>query len=182
MSSVMRLDDEIRLKILSALLKQNSVSPNIRQLQRYTGYHKATIKSSLDFLSKEGLLMCFGPKFDFQKFGYRLEVLSFFQADLTQKGLFAKFLAEAKKDPNIYFLSGVVGSGNWNIMARHMYRDIESYHREVNAKYFEKIPGMHDLMKGREIFYVTEPFYKLASRTDSLVELVRKSKGVENEG
>ena len=64
----MQVDDQIRLNIIEALLKEHSVSPNIRQIQKYTGYHKATIKSSLDFLKKEGLLHGFGPKVDFKKF------------------------------------------------------------------------------------------------------------------
>ena len=61
MAVVMKADDEIRLNILSALLKQGSVSPNIKQLQKHTGYHKATIKSSLDFLTKGGLINGYGP-------------------------------------------------------------------------------------------------------------------------
>ena len=48
---VMKVDDEVRLNILAALLRKGSVIPNIRQLQKYTGYHKATIKSSLDSFS-----------------------------------------------------------------------------------------------------------------------------------
>ena len=179
MTTIMKLDDEIRLNILSALLEKGSVSPNIRQLQKYTGYHKATIKSSLDFFAKEGLITGFGPKVDFKKFGYKLEVLTFFQADLTQKEILDKFLKEVKKDSNQYFLSGVVGSGNFNLVARSIYRDIESYHKEVNKNYFEKIEGIHDFVKSKNIFYVTDPFYKTDSRTDTLIKLVRKARGYD---
>lgn len=179
MSNVMRLDDEIRLNILAALLKQGSVSANIRQIQKYTGYHKATIKSSLDFLSKEGLVNGFGPKVDFKKFGYKLEVLTFLHADLTKKATFQKFLDQAKKDANLYFLSGLLGSGNYNLLARHIYKDIESYHDDLNKKYFEKIDKIHDLFKGKEIFYVTDPFYKSDSRTESLIKMIRHSRGYD---
>ncbi|MBI4210538.1 MAG: hypothetical protein HY544_03470 [Candidatus Diapherotrites archaeon] len=177
MSIVPKPDDEVRLNILAALLKYGCVSPNIRQIQKQTGYHKATIKSSIDFLVKEGLVTGFGPKIDFKKFGYRLEVLSFLQADLANKRFLAKFLKEARADPNLYFLSGLVGSGNWNLLARHIYSDIESYHAGVNAKYFEKMPGIHGFIKDQRIFYVTDPFYKSDSRTDSLIHVVRKSRG-----
>ncbi len=178
MAVQMKMDDETRLNILSALLNAGSVAPNIRQLQKYTGYHKATIKSSLDFLTKQGLLTGYGPKVDFRKFGYKLEVMTLIQADLTRKGFLEKLLDEVKKDHNLYFLSGLVGSGNWNLIARHIYKDIESYHDGVNRNYFEKLAGIHDFVKQREIFYVTEPFYKLDSRTDSLIETIRKSKGL----
>jgi len=179
MASTMKMDDEIRLNILNAMLKVGAVQPNIKHLQRLTGYHKATIKSSIDFLMKEGLLTGFGPKVDFKKFGHKLEVLTFLQADLTEKSKLSKFLEEAKKDPNLYFLSGLVGSGNYNMVARHIYRDIESYHRGMNEKFFEKLSGIHDFVKSREIFYVTEPFYKAESRTSSLIKVVRKARGYD---
>ncbi|HIH10494.1 MAG TPA: Lrp/AsnC family transcriptional regulator [Candidatus Diapherotrites archaeon] len=177
MAVVMKVDDEVRLNILAALLRKGSVIPNIRQLQKYTGYHKATIKSSLDFLYREGLLGGFGPKFDFRQFGYKLEVMTLLQADLTKRPLLEKFIEEAKKDPNLYFISGIVGSGSWNLLCRHIYNDIESYHKGVNDKYFGKLKGIHDLMRSQEIFYVTEPFYKLDSRTGALIEIIRKAKG-----
>ncbi len=179
MTAIMKMDDEIRLNILDALLKPASVSPNIKQLQKLTGYHKATIKSSLDFLAKENLVTGYGPKIDFKKFDYKLEVLTFLQIDLMQKDLFEKFIHIAENDPNMYFLSGTIGSGNWNLVARSIYKDIESYHHDFNAKYFESIKGIHDFVKGKEIFYVTDPFYKTKSRTGSLIKTIRKSRGYD---
>ena len=178
MAVAMKMDDEVRLNILSALLKAGSVSPNLRQIQKCTGYHKATIKSSLDFLAKEGLLSGFGPKGNFRKFDYKLEVLTLLQADLTDKEFLKKFVDEAKKAENLYFLSGVLGSGSWNLIARHIYRDIESYRKGIGQKYFEKLHGIHDFVKAQEVFYLTEPFYKFDSRTDSLIHSIRKSKGL----
>ncbi len=172
------MDDEVRLNILAALLKTGSVTPNLRHIQKLTGYHKATIKSSIDFLAKEGLLTGYGPKVDFRKFDYKLEVLTLLQVDLSDRDFMRKFLDEVKKDENLYFLSGIIGSGNWNLLARHIYRDIESYHKGVGLKYFEKLPGIYDFVKAREIFYVTEPFYKLDSRTDSLIHSIRKARGL----
>ncbi len=179
MAQQMKVDDEVRLNILKALLEPGAVTPNVRHLQRRTGYHKATIKSSLDFLAKEHLITGFGPKMDFKKFGYTLEVLTLLHADLTKKKALASFRAEVAKDPNIYLLSGIVGAGNWNLIARHIYRDIESYHRDMNDNYFGKIPGIHDFVKAKETFYLAEPFYKLDSRIDSLVRIIRKSRGLD---
>ena len=179
MAVQMKVNDEIRLSILKALLEPGAVTANIRHIQRRTGYHKATIKASLDFLSRQSLITGFGPKVDLKKFGYNLEVLTLMHADLTKKRALSTFSAEVKKDPHIYFLSGVVGSGNWNLIARHMYRDIESYHRDMNDNYFAKLGGIHDFIKARETFYVTEPFYKLDSRIDSLIGIVRKSRGLD---
>lgn len=179
MVSVMKVDDEIRLNILNALLKPNSVGPNIKHIQKQTGYHKATIKSSLDFLSKEGLLTGYGPKVDFPKFGYKLEVLTLLQVDLTNKEFFSKYLKEINKDPNMYFMSGIIGSGNYNLVQRHIYKDVESYYKEVNEKYYEKLEGIHDFIKRRDILHVTEPFYKMSSRTGSLIKIIRQSRGYD---
>lgn len=177
MATAMKPNDEVRLNVLAALLKQGSVTPALRRIQKITGYHKATIKSSLDFLAKEGLLTGYGPKADFRKFDYRLEVFTLIQADLTKREFLRKFLEEVKKDENLYSLSGIIGSGNWNLLARHIYPDIESYHKGVSHKYFERLAGIHDFVKAQETFYVTEPFYKLDSRTDSLIHAIRKSRG-----
>ena len=174
----MKVDDELRLNILNSLLQPGSVTPNIKQIQKQTGYHKATIKSSLDFLSKEGLLTGFGPKIDFQKFGYNLEVLTLLQVDLTKKNFLSKLVKEVKDDSNLYSMSGIIGSGNYNLTQRHIYKDIESYHKQVNQKYYEKLDGIHDFIKRRDIFYVTEPYYKLASRTGSLIEIIRNARGL----
>ena len=175
----MRVDDKIRLNIIESLLKEQSVVPNIRQIQKHTGYHKATIKSSLDFLKKEELLKGFGPKIDFKKFGYKLEVVVLFQGDISDKKTFQKILETANKDPNLYRLSSIIGSGNWNLMAHHIYRDVESYHKDINKKYYEKIPKIFNVLKDRQIFYENEPFYKVASRTKSMIEIIRKEKGLD---
>ncbi len=174
----MRIDDEIRLNIAEALLKEHSVMPNIRQLQKYTGYHKATIKSSIDFMKEAGLLLGYGPKFDFKKFGYKLEVIALFQADMSDKKTFEKILQAAKEDPNMYRLSSIIGSGNWNLMAHHIYKDVDSYHKDITKKYYEKIPQIFSVLKDRQIYYENEPFYKAASRTTAMVEIIRKEKGL----
>ncbi|MBU1121065.1 MAG: Lrp/AsnC family transcriptional regulator [archaeon] len=179
MSNPMKLDDEIRLNVLDALMKKNSVVPNIRQVKRHCGYHKATIKSSIDFLSKEGLIEGFGPRINFKKFGYKLEAIEMLQIDFAEKELFNKFLQAVNKDPHIYRLSAIIGSGNWNLMVRHFYSDVESFHDNSQKNYFEKIKGIYDLIQDRLIFFSTEPFYKSVSRTKSLIDVIKKEKGID---
>jgi len=173
----MRFDDEIRINILDALLKKRSVIPNVNQLQSYTGYHKATIKSSLDFLAKEGLLEGFGPKVSFRKFGFKLEPIAMLQADISERHAFDSFLKAAAADPSLIRLSAIIGSGNWNLMAQFVHRDVESYHLSDEENYQKKVPGFFKLIKDKQIFYTTEPYYKNASRTKSLVDLIKKEKG-----
>jgi len=178
MGSAIRADDEIRLNILEALLKKRSVVPNIRQIKAYTSYHKATIKSSLDFLAKKGILSGFGPKFNFKGLGQSLEVITLFEADLSNKRAVNRIISTMQKDPNLYRLSSIIGSGNWNIIGHYIYKDIESYHAGINKKYYGEIPSMYRVMKNRQIFYLTEPVYKNVSRTKSVVDIIRNERGL----
>ncbi len=172
----MKVDDEVRIKVLSALLEPKVVSPNFEQLKRKTGLHKATIKSSIEFLQKEGVIEGFGPKVNFRKFGYNLEVLVFLQVDMSEHTLFEEFLAEIKQDPHAYMVAQIVGGGTWNLMVRHLYPDVESYHHGTQARYYEKIPHIYKLIRDRLIFYVTEPFYKRNSRMNSVIQMLREEK------
>jgi DNA-binding Lrp family transcriptional regulator len=170
-------DDEIRVNILDALLKKRSVVPNINQIQNYTGYHKATIRSSLDFLLKGGLLEGFGPKVNFRKFGYKLEPMVMLQADLSEKNSFDSFLKAANSDSNLIRLSAIIGSGNWNLVAQFVHKDVESYHKADEENYQKKVPSFFKLIRDKQVFYTTEPYYKNVSRTKALIELIKKEKG-----
>ena len=178
MANQMKVTDNIRISVLNALLKKNSVQPNIRQIKRHTGYHKATIKSSLDFLQKEGVLQGFGPKVDFKKLGYNLEVLELSQVDLSAQKSFEKFIEKAERDPHVYWVSSAVGHGNWNVLSRQIHKDIESYHSE-GQKLHKAIPNYYDLVKDTQSFFSVEPVFKNASRTKSIIELIKKGKGLD---
>jgi DNA-binding Lrp family transcriptional regulator len=178
MSKLMHIDDAARIRVLEAMLSKASVSPNLNQLQRKARLHKATVKASIEFLKREGVLDGFGPKVNFRKFGYGLEVISLLQVDLSEKTVFEQFLQQALNDPHFFDLSSVMGSGNWNLLARHFYKDIESFHRNWEENYAKAIPGLFKLVRDRQTFYVTEPRYKSSSRTFSILEAIKKEKGL----
>ncbi len=172
----MKPTDKIRVNVLDSLLKKSTVQPNIRQIKKHTGYHKATIKSSLDFLEKDGLLKGFGPKLNFRKLGYTLEIMTFFQVDLNQQKAFEKFLDTLNEDPHIYWVSSIIGPGNWNILCRHIHKDVESYHRDMRDRYMS-IKGYHDLVKNIQSFFSVEPIFKNESRTKSMLDLIKRDTG-----
>ena len=176
MASAMRFDDEIRLNILDAL-NSRTVLPNIRQVKRKTGYHMATIKSSIDFLEKNRVLQGFGPKINQRELGYKVEVVEILQLDMSKKEIISKYFSQVKKDPHIYRMSSIIGSGNWNVLARHIYNDIESYHKNSEKNYFQAIEGLYDVIKDRQVFYETEPYFKNDSRTRSIIEISKIEHG-----
>jgi DNA-binding Lrp family transcriptional regulator len=170
----MKLDDEIRLNILKALLEKGSTQPNIRRIKTKTGYHLATIKSSLDFLQKEGILNGYGPKLAFWKLGYKLECVELLQLDFSKRELIEKFMDVVEKDPHVFSFNSIMGSGNFNVMSLQFYEDVESYHKNFQENYVKRIPGYYDVVKDRQVFYQTEPTFKRGSRTDSIIEILRK--------
>ena len=172
-------DDEIRLSILSALLEKKVVSPTIQAIKKKTGLHKATIKSSLNFLEKTGVIEGYGPKMIFKKLGYELEILELLQVDLSEKQTFEKFVQEVQKDPHVYMMAPMIGSGNLNIVTKHIHKNIESFHTHNIKNYYEKIPGLYKLIKDRQIFYIAAPEFKNKPRTDSMVNVLKQDKGLE---
>lgn len=175
----MDIGDDARVRLLVALGKKGSVSANVAGIQRETGLHKATIKSSLAFLSKKGVLVGFGPKVHFKNFGYKLEVVSILQLDLSEEAVLKQFLRSCEIDPHIYSVSSIIGSGNWNLMLRHYYKDVESFHADWEKNFTKKIPGLFRLVRDRQVFYLAEPVYKEASRTDSVLSLLKSERGLE---
>lgn len=178
MTKITKIDDAVRIRVLEGLLAKGTIVPHLNQLQQVTGLHKTTLKASIDFLKKEGVLGGFGPKVNFRRFGFGLEVISLLQVDLSETALFEAFVKQALDDPHFYDLSPVIGQGNWNLMARHFYKDIESFHKNEEENYFKKIPGLFRLIRDRHTFYVTEPHYKSSSRTFSILETIKREKGL----
>ncbi len=179
MPQVMRVDDEIRLNVLKGLLSKGSVQPNLKVLKRVTGYHKATIKSSLEFLKQEGVISGFGPKINIKAFDYLLEAKTIFQIDISKKDLFNSFLKVIERDPHVYRLSASIGSGNLNFFADHIYKDVESFHKYFSKNYEEGINGFFDLVKDKQVLYTTQPIFKNVSRTESIINLIRLERGFD---
>jgi DNA-binding Lrp family transcriptional regulator len=178
MSQKMKVDDEIRLDILKSLLDKGCTQPNLRRIKAKTKYHLATIKGSLDFLLKEGIVSGFGPKIASWKLGYKLEAIELLQLDFSKTALVEKYLEIVQNDPHVYSLSSVMGSGNFNVMSFQFYSDVEAYHQNIQENYVKKIPGYYEVVKDRQVFYLTEPTFKRSSRTDSIIQLMRKERGL----
>lgn len=175
----MQVNDEVRLNILSALLEKGSTQPNLRRIKNKTKYHLATIKGSIDFLTKEGIVGGYGPKLAFWKLGYKLEAVELLQVDFSKQELVDKFLDAVKSDPHVYALNSIMGSGNYNLMSFQFYKDVEGYHKNLQEHYVKKIPNYYEIIKDRQVFYLTEPTFKRGSRTDSVINILRNNAGLD---
>jgi len=175
----MRVDDEIRLNIVKALLDKGSTQPNLRRIKAKTKYHLATIKSSIDFLQNEKVIVGYGPKIAFWKLEYKLEAIELLQLDFSKPDLIEAYLKIVESDPHVYHLGSIMGSGNFNVMSSQFYKDVESYHKNLQERYVKKLPNYYDVVKDRQVFYLTEPTFKRGSRTDSIVKILREKAALD---
>jgi DNA-binding Lrp family transcriptional regulator len=172
MASIMKIDDRIRLEILRALSQKNSLKAHLKQLKKNTKLHAATLKSSIEFLKKEGVLKGFGPKIDFRKFNLKLEATTLLQANLARKDLATEFFELVEKDPHTYWFSSVLSAGNYNLIQRQLFADVESYQKNLQKHYIEKMSDYFSFIKDKQVFFTTEPVYKAESRTEALIKII----------
>jgi len=106
-------------------------------------------------------------------------VVELLQIDFSKQELVEKFFEIAKNDPHVYVMQSIMGSGNHNVISFQFYKDVESYHKNLSERYVQKIPNYYDLVKDRQVFYLTEPTFKRGSRTDSIIKILRKEAGID---
>ena len=179
MATSKKLDDSIRVKILSAMQKKGCIQQNVRRIQKETGFHRATIKSSIDFLEKNEFIKGYRPLLESQKVGYNLNIFSFLQTDLNDKTSFNKLKENALKDSNVIFFSDTISESNYNIALGYLSKDIEDFHNNIKDKYQLDIPNYLDFVKKQTNFFQAHPFYKNNNRTDALINLLKKKVGME---
>ena len=177
MPIVRKVDDEIRVKVLEALIKPGSIEPNISQIQRYTGLNQATVRASIEFLEKN-VMNGYSPRIDMEKMGFGLEVITIYQFDGSDKVKTKKVMDAMGTDPHIFYCYGMAGSTNWNLVTRQMFRDVESYLESVQD-YYSRVPEMYELVQDKMVFYVRRPVYKKMSYTEAMVEILKAELAAE---
>jgi DNA-binding Lrp family transcriptional regulator len=172
------VEDEIRLNILKSMLEKGVVQPNLLRIKSKTKYHLATIKSSIDFLEKSQVIVGFGPKISFSKLSFKIEIIELLQLDFSNQSLIEKYLSTLAKDTNVWEVHSIMGSGNFNIIVYRFHADVESYHKNLQEKYIKKIQNYYDVVKDKQVFYLTSPTYKKTSRTNSIISALLEKHGL----
>jgi DNA-binding Lrp family transcriptional regulator len=179
MAVVKKINDSIRVKILSAMTNKGAVVPNVRHIKKITGFHRATIKSSIDFLEKEKFILGYRPLLDSSVAGYNLKSSSYFQVDLSLKEKQKELMEIISKDKNILSASQVISDGNFNVSLSFLSKSIESLHNNLKEKYIYKIPGYYDFIKKSSSFYLSTPVYKNKNEIDVLISLLLEEQGLD---
>lgn len=179
MAKKARLDDEVRIRIMLALLQEGALVPNLERIKQLTGYHKNTIQKSLKFLKEQAALTGYAPLIDPKAFGFKLQPISIMQFDMSDKKGLDAWVRNVKADSNVYFRSNLVGSGKWNMMSMSIYKDMESYSEGVRRKYYAETPEVYRLTKDIQVFYASEPFFRQVPRAKVVVDSIIAEKGYE---
>jgi DNA-binding Lrp family transcriptional regulator len=171
--------DSIRVKILSAMTKKRSISPNIKQIQKYTGFHRSTIKASINFLEENNFINGYRPLLNADKAGYKLRTNTYFQIDISDKQKFKDFINVVNNDQNIINCSQVISDDYTNVSLSYISKDVEDYYSNIQEKYYLNIPKVYDFLNKRTIYYLTNPYYKNNNEIDTIINLLKKERGID---
>lgn len=171
--------DPIRIKILSSMRKQGVLVPNIRQLKKHTGFHRATIKSSIELMEKQGLIKHYIPTVNSSIAGYGLRVWTFLQMDISNQKLLNNLKKIMTKIPNIYHCSEVITERGYNIAIGYLAKNVEDYYNNIQRKYFINYPDIYNNIKDRSVFYLSDPTYIQKSHSSTIIDILEKEQGIE---
>ena len=160
--------------------KKGCISPNIKQIKQVTGFHRATIKSSLDFFEAEKFITGYRPLLDSKVIGYNLDAKSYLQLDLSNKDAYKKLLAIIEKDKSVLLASEVISENNTNFAISFLSKNIEEYYNNIKNKYAHTIPNYYDFVKKNSVFYLSNPYYKKVNEIDVVIDLLAQEAGIED--
>lgn len=170
--------DPIRVKILSAMRKKGVLSPNIRHLKRLTGFHRATIKSSIEGLEKAGLITGYVPAINPYIAGFNLNIWAFLKMDLSKEVAIKNFNAVIKDIPNVYHCSEVITDKGYNLCVGYLARSVEDYYNNIQRQYFISHPQVYDNVKERSVFYCSQPNYVQKNPSNTIIDILEKESGL----
>lgn len=159
--------------------KQGVLVPNIRQLKKHTGFHRATIKSSIELMEKQGLIKHYIPTVNSSVAGYGLRVWTFLQMDISNQKLLNNLKKIMTKIPNIYHCSEVITERGYNIAIGYLAKNVEDYYNNIQRKYFINYPDIYNNIKDRSVFYLSDPTYIQKSHSSTIIDILEKEQGIE---
>ncbi|MBS3060159.1 MAG: hypothetical protein J4432_01475 [DPANN group archaeon] len=171
-----RIDDDVRLDVLACLFEKGCLVPNLEKIQKLTGYHKSTIKASINFLAEKEVLTSFQPMINHKKYGLNVIAYTLMKTDMSQKDTIKKIEENVDRDKNLIFLSSVIGGGNWNMISTHLYPSVEEFSLGLQNRYYAKIPELSNFIQDRMIFYKTAPILHSKTYSKAAIEILKKQR------
>ena len=151
--------DAVDVRVLKALFSKGCLAPNTPFLEEKTGFSRPTILVAVNSLLSSGVVSSFMPSLYWRKMGFLVDALVLFYASQSRQKQFQALLDFQKNDVHCSVSQPLV-SNDFNLAAIHAYRSVEEFHAGVVERYYRELPGLSDVIKRREIYYMTEPVFK----------------------
>ena len=143
-----------RKKLVKCFADEDTLKPNVKQLQKLTKLHASTIKSSLHFLKKEGVLKGFAPSMNFEKIGLKNLVFDFYKMDFSDEKGLATLKKVLEEDQNMFHAGSVFGDGEHNFLIMQAYTTVENYQNGFREKYGQE-KDLSNFLQNRMTFFAT---------------------------
>jgi len=183
MAQKKQVTDEIRLKIMDALFKEDVISINISKIQEHTGLHKNTIKDSIDYLKEEGVFENYTPNYNLEKLGFKAFPLIIYEEDRTFPIEKIKdHLEKSMKDPHMYQKRSITGYENYNTIALALFKNIEEYHEYRDQEFYNQNPELYKYIKKPIRLYQHWKLDKDINISRAAIDILIKETETENHG
>jgi len=172
----MKVDDDVRLKVLSALFQSDAIEPNYSHIAEISGLDIKTVRNSLFFLEKEGIIDNYSPMLDVKKLGFNhnhVIVTQFeFDNESQEKEMRDKIMKEI---PNMYLVSECDGPGLMNTFHVGIYRTHKERH-DLVTKASQKL-RLRRFIKQKMSIPLFER-YHMNSPSKTIIKILMKERGL----
>jgi len=171
----MKVDDNVRIKVLSALFKEGAIEPNYSHIAKISGLDIKTVRNSLYFLEKEGIVKEYIPEIDSGKLGFRHRHINVVQFEFENEKQQQQMLERIKKEiPNVYIGAECDGPNLMNNLFIGIYRS--SYDRYSKIKKIAIQLGLRKHLKNK----MSIPFFKRYHHSPGkvVIDILKKEKGL----
>ena len=172
----MKVDDTIRVKVLSALFEKGCIEPNYSKIARTSGLDVKTVRNSLFFLEKEGVVSNYMPLVNARELGfYRIhtDVTRYDFANERERDHIYKEIA--KRNPHVYMTYKTDGPGLMNRFTIGIYRNSHEKYK-MERKLEDKLHLQRWIKDKISIPLMEKVKYEALSKT--MVNILKKEKGL----
>jgi DNA-binding Lrp family transcriptional regulator len=172
----MKVDDTIRIKVLSALFEKGCIEPNYSKIARTSGLDVKTVRNSLFFLEKEGVIRNFMPLINARKLGFFRIHADVTRYDFSNERERDHIYKEIKKrNPNEYMVYKTDGPGLMNRFTIGIFRNTHEKY-QLERKIENELHTQRWIRDKISIPLMEKVKYDSLSKT--MVEILKKEKGL----
>jgi hypothetical protein len=145
-------DKSSKAKVLECLTNGEGLKPNIRHIKKLTGLHSATIKSSLNFLVNQKVILAYYPCVDISKIRTRFFVFDFLKIDTSDVDVINALKEISMKEKKIFRAGLFFGNPDHNAAFIQPSGSVELYMENFEKRYYST-PGLKNYFSHKETIF-----------------------------